>query len=350
MIVLSIPASGRGDRKRFVCLTLLGLGVLAVSLFGVSFGAYPIDIVKVLIDFGSGTEDRSDLVIAQVRLPRVVFGLLVGAALGVSGAALQVLFRNPLADPGLIGISSGAALGAVLCIVLGGALAPVFMQVASMYAIPIAAFAGAVLSTIVVVAIGGAGGRVDVTTMLLAGIAINALAQTGIGVMTYIADDQQLRSLSFWTLGSLGVSGWNAPVIVACCVLLPAGILVAKARDLNRYLLGEAEARDLGVNVTGLKWLIVLCVALSVGSAVSFSGSILFVGLVVPHVIRLITGPDNRIVLPGALLAGAVLTVLADLVARTVVIPAELPVGLILGAIGGPFFIWLLLTSKWRQG
>lgn len=333
-------------RQRTLLIGLLCLGLAVSTVAGVSIGAYPVHLENLLSGLLLNQENRADMIIAQIRFPRVVFAILVGAALGASGAALQVLFRNPLADPALLGISSGAALGAVSCIVLGAALAPTFMETLQSFAIPLAAFLAALVATIIVIFIGGIGGKVDVPTMLLAGIAINAIAQTGIGAMTFIADDQQLRDLSFWSLGSLAVAGWNAPAIVGACILFPTAFLLARAPDLNRYLLGEAEAQQMGVNVVALKWCIVLGVALSVGAAVSFAGIIGFVGLVVPHLVRLAVGPDNRIVVPGAMLAGATLMVLADILARTIAIPAEIPVGLILGAVGGPFFLWLLTQSK----
>jgi len=280
----------------------------------------------------------------------VVFGMLVGAALGGSGAALQVMFRNPLADPGLIGISAGAAFGAVSAIVLGETFAPEFMAFAGVYAIPAAAFIGAISVTLVVINIGNRSGHVDVALMLLAGIAINATAQSGVGVLTYLADDQQLRSLSFWLLGSLAIAGWSTLPLIACAIVPPMLLLVWHSKSLNRLLLGEVEAGHLGVNVKLLKRVIVLCVALSVGVAVSFAGAIGFVGLVVPHLIRLMAGPDNRIVIPGSIMLGAVVTVLADMVARTMVIPEELPVGLVLGIVGGPFFLWLIMQRRKGRG
>lgn len=336
------------NRERLVLLGLLVCALLLVGLFGLASGAYPIDLKSAFLAMWSDTGARTDLVFTEIRLPRVVFGMLVGAALGGSGAALQVMFRNPLADPGLIGISSGAALGAVSVIVLGERLFPTFIQVAGVYAMPVAAFFGAVVATVLAIRIGNRSGQVDVAMMLLAGIAINATAQAGVGVLTVIADDQQLRSLSFWTLGSLAIAGWSSMPIIAASILPPMLLMIWYSRSLNRLLLGEVEATHLGVDVRKLKRMIVLCVALSVGIAVSFAGAIGFVGLVVPHLIRLVAGPDNRIVVPGSVLLGAAVTVMADIVARTVVIPEELPVGLILGAVGGPFFLWLIVQRRRR--
>lgn len=337
-----------GAGKRAALLGSLFAVMIVAGMTALSFGAYPVNLVHVIHSLLTGDVDRAGLVIAQVRLPRIVFGLLVGAALGGSGAALQVMFRNPLADPGLIGISSGAAFGAVATIVVGGALAPGFMAWASYYAVPAMAFVGATAATVLIVAIGQVNGRVDVALMLLAGIAINAIAQSGVGAMMFIADDQQLRTLTFWTLGSLAIAGWDALPVIACAILLPVALLAIKGASLNRLLLGDVEAAHLGVDVRRLKRLVVLSVALSVGTAVSFAGAIGFVGLVVPHLVRLLAGPDNRIVVPGSILGGAVVMVLADLVARTIAIPEDIPIGLVLGAVGGPFFLWLLLARKWR--
>lgn len=335
--------------RRWIVLCGLGAGMVAASMIAVSFGAYPVNILKVLQSVMTDDIDRAGLVIAQVRLPRVVFGLLVGAALGGSGAVLQVMFRNPLADPGLIGISSGAAFGAVTAIVVGGTIAPAFMLWASFYAIPAMAFAGACAATLLIVNVGQVNGKVDVALMLLAGIAINAIAQSGVGAMMFIADDQQLRSLTFWTLGSLAIAGWGAMPVIGVAILVPTLLMAAHGASLNRLLLGDVEAAHLGVDVRRLKRLVVLSVALSVGTAVSFAGSIGFVGLVIPHLVRLLAGPDNRIVVPGSILGGATVMVLADLVARTAAIPEDIPIGLVLGAVGGPFFLWLLLTRKWRR-
>ncbi|WP_425403677.1 FecCD family ABC transporter permease [Hwanghaeella sp.] len=334
--------------RRMTVLGGLFLVMLSAAAVALSFGAYPVNLLQVVASLSTDEVDRAGLVILQVRLPRVVFGLLVGAALGGSGAALQVMFRNPLADPSLIGITSGAAFGAVSAIVVGGALIPGFMAWASYYAIPAVAFIGASVATVLIVAIGQVNGRVDVALMLLAGIAINAIGQSGVGAMMFLADDQQLRTLSFWTLGSLAIAGWDALPVIAVAVLVPVGLLALNGASLNRLLLGDVEAAHLGVDVRRLKRLVVFSVALSVGAAVSFAGSIFFVGLVVPHLVRLLAGPDNRIVVPGSILGGASIMVLADLVARTAAIPQDIPIGLVLGAVGGPFFLWLLMARKRR--
>ncbi|MCR9222158.1 MAG: iron ABC transporter permease [Alphaproteobacteria bacterium] len=353
----SAGPTDRRARRRGALLILLAVAAIAAALGAFTVGAYPIPEDQVLgalaravgipLDPTAAEAAQRDLVLIEIRAPRILFGLLVGAALGVSGAALQALFRNPLADPGLVGVSTGAALGAVSMIVFAGALTPLF-GAWSNAATPIAAFIGAATVTVLIFAVGRRNGGVDVALMLLAGVAINAIAAAGIGAMTYLADDQALRSLTFWTMGSLAVSGWGALGATAAMILPAALWLIRQGGALNRYLLGEAEAGHLGVDVRRLKVGVVIAVALSVGAAVSVAGAIGFVGLVTPHLVRLIAGPDNRCVLPGAALLGAVLTVTADAFARGVAAPAEIPVGLVLSAVGGPFFLWLLLTRRWR--
>ncbi len=343
----------RGARATLV---LIALGALLVAsvLLSVGTGAVaiaPLEVVAILlarvgIELGVDVTPRQEAVLLAIRLPRVLLGVLVGAALAVAGAAMQGLFRNPLADPGLLGVSSGAALAAVTVIVVGGPL------VASLgvWVLPAAAFIGSLLATLVVYALATAGGRTAVATMLLAGIAINALAGSGTGLFVFMADDAQLRDITFWSLGSLGGATWRtlsaaAPFMLAAIFLLPQF-----ARALNAFLLGEAEARHLGVNVETVKLAIVFVTACAVGAAVSVSGIIGFIGLVVPHLIRLVIGPDHRILLPGTVLLGASLLLLADLLARTVVAPAELPIGIVTSLVGGPFFLWLLLRFRRRGG
>lgn len=316
----------------------LGIGAVAIS---------PGEIVAILaaqfgIDIEGWTfEPRQEAVLTAIRAPRVLLGVLVGGALGACGTAMQALFRNPLADPALIGTASGAALAAALVIVLVPATpeSPQWLRAALL---PIAAFAGSALTTTGVYRLAGRAGHTAVATLLLAGIAINALAGAGTGLLSFIASDAQLRSLVFWNLGSLGGATWQAlagatPFLIAALVLLPW-----LAPSLNLLLLGEPEARHLGVDVEQLKRRIVILAALGVGAGVAVSGVIGFVGLVVPHIVRLAAGPDHRIVLPGSIALGAALLLAADLVARTIVAPAELPIGIVTALAGAPFFLWLL--------
>ncbi len=347
------PSSARKTRTVFVLAALGGLLVASV-LLSVGTGAVaiaPLEVAAILLaqlglELNVEVTPRQEAVLLAIRLPRVLLGVLVGASLAVAGAAMQGLFRNPLADPGLLGVSSGAALAAVAVIVIGG---PLVAHV-GMWVLPAAAFVGSLLATLVVYTLATAGGRTAVATMLLAGIAINALAGSGTGLFVFMADDAQLRDITFWSLGSLGGVTWRtllaaAPFMLAAILLLPRF-----ARALNAFLLGESEAKHLGVSVETVKLAIVLVTACAVGAAVSVSGIIGFVGLVVPHLIRLMIGPDHRTLLPGTVLLGASLLLLADLLARTAVAPAELPIGIVTSLVGGPFFLWLLLRFRRRGG
>lgn len=289
---------------------------------------------------------QQEVTLLSIRLPRVLLGLLVGAGMGVAGALLQGLFRNPLADPGLIGVSSGAALAASLVIIAGDLVSFSAPLWAKPFILPLGAFAGGVAMTLLVYRLATTGGQTLVTTMLLAGIAINALAQAGSGTLTFFATDTQIRSLTFWRLGSLSGTSWKnvmaaAPFLLACIVIGPRF-----ARALNALALGEAEAGHLGVNVQRAKRLTIALASLAVGASVAMTGLIGFVGLIVPHLLRLLVGPDHRYVLPGAALLGASLLVLADLLARTIVAPAEMPIGILTALAGAPFFLWLLLRDR----
>jgi iron complex transport system permease protein len=261
---------------------------------------------------------------------------------------MQGLFRNPLADPSLIGVSSGAALAAVVTIVLGPVLMGGWADALGPFLLPAAAFAGGVGATVLVYRLGTRNGQTSVATMLLAGIAINALAGAGTGLMTFIADDDQLRDLTFWTLGSLGGATWTQLAVVGPCLL--GGMVAAPllARPLNALLLGEGEAFHLGIDTERTKKQVVTLAALVVGAAVAVSGVIGFIGLVVPHLLRLAVGPDHRVLIPGSALLGGALLLGADVLARTIVAPAELPIGIVTALVGAPFFLWLLLRDRNR--
>lgn len=347
------PILVKSLRTTFV-LPLLIITLIVVVLLGVGIGAVeisPVQVVGILLDeFGIKNdisyEAHQQVVLMIIRLPRVVMGVLVGASLAVSGAAIQGLFRNPLADPGLIGISSGAALAAALMIVLGStALSGVSLALGDM-ALPLASFTGGVLTTLLIYQLANVGGRTRVATMLLAGIAVNAVAGAGIGMMIFIANDDQLRDITFWSLGSLGRASWDTVAMMLPFLLIALVPLPFLARSLNALLLGEAEAVHLGIDVERVKMLIIIMVALAVGAGVAVTGIIGFVGLVVPHLMRLFAGPDHRLVLPGSALLGATLLVGADLLARMVAIPAEVPIGIVTALVGGPFFLYLLLRDR----
>ena len=288
---------------------------------------------------------QAELIVAQIRLPRALLGLCVGAVLALSGVAMQGLFRNPLADPGLIGVSSGAALGAAVAIV-GGAAFGGLPDALAPYLLSACAFAGGLGVTALVYRLGRRDGQTSVATMLLAGIALTALAGAAIGLFTYLADDATLRTLTFWNLGSLNGASYARlwPLLLVTAVV--ALWLPRRARALNALLLGESEARHLGFAVERLKRELVFCTALGVGAAVAAAGMIGFIGLVVPHLVRLLAGPDHRLLLPASALAGASLLLLADLFARLLLAPAELPIGIVTALLGAPFFLYLLLRGR----
>ena len=286
-----------------------------------------------------------------IRFPRVILGLLIGAALALSGAALQGLFRNPLADPGLIGISAGASLSAVLMIVFLSTLSltPYYHLVEGMvgyYTLNIVTFTGSCITSFIVFNVARTNGKTNVTTMLLGGIAINALCGALIGLITYYATDAELRTITFWSLGSLGGASWNTVFTILPFVLVPIICLPRLSKALNTLSLGEKEAAYLGVSVDRLKVQIIVLSTLAVGSAVAVAGIISFVGLVVPHVLRMLGGFNQRYILIGSSLAGALLLTGSDLLARVIVAPAELPIGVITALIGTPIFVWILLKHK----
>jgi iron complex transport system permease protein len=272
--------------------------------------------------------------------------LLVGAVLGLCGAGMQGLFRNPLADPGLIGVTGGAALGAVLHVKFAATVLAGVSIFLGQLTLPLCALAGALAATAFMHRASVIEGRVVVALMLLAGVGINALAGAGTGLVLFFADDDQLRQFTFWTLGSLGQVSWPR-LAAAVPFVLPALILIPRhARSLNALLLGEAEAGHLGVDLARLKRHLVFATAAGVGAAVSIAGGIGFIGLVVPHLVRQLFGPDHRWLIPGSALLGASLLLSADLLARTVASPAELPVGIITAALGAPVFFSLLQRGR----
>jgi iron complex transport system permease protein len=282
-------------------------------------------------------------VVLELRAPRIALAALVGAALGASGAAVQGLFRNPLADPGLIGVSAGASLGAAVAIVLGGAALAALPAWARPALLPLAAFAGGMLTTFLVLRLGSRQqGRAATVTVLLAGVAVNALVGSVVGLLSQVADDSELRDLVFWTMGGLSHASWTQVACTAPWVLAVVVGLPRFGRTLDLLALGEREASYLGVRIARVRALVVAAVALGAGAAVSAAGLIGFVGLVVPHLVRLGVGSHNRIVIPISALGGALLLVTADAVSRAIARPWELPVGLFTAALGAPFFLYLL--------
>ena len=332
-------------------LIILFLLTSILSIYSLTVGAIPIDTLQVVSSlFGTQEEFQTRLVVTEIRLPRLLIGLLVGAGLAVSGAALQGLFRNPLADPALVGVSSGAALAAVSVIVLGSSILSEWVIFWGFFALPFAAFLGGLLVTWLIYHVATKDGRTDVGLMLLTGIAINAIAGAAIGILTYIASDEELRTLTFWSMGSIASASWQDLSIAALPILIAVFAMPYFSRPLNAFLMGEAVTSHMGFNVKKMKWGVITLTALSVGAAVSVSGIISFIGLVAPHIVRLILGPDHRWVLPGSALVGAILVVSSDMFARTILAPAELSIGIVMSAIGGPFFLWLLIQRRSRTG
>lgn len=335
-------------------LMLFALLAVAAAVAALSLGAYEITLPRLLAAVRgallSGLADPSadQRVLFDVRAPRVLLGACTGAALGVAGALMQGLLRNPLADPSLVGVSSGAAFGAALTIVMGPALLPGMSAMLGDWTLMAAAFGVGLLVTALVERISRVGGQSRLAVMLLAGIALNALAMAGIGFLSSIATDVQLRALNFWLLGSLGAARWM-PVLVIAAVVLPAVLLVLRlAGELNALALGEAQARLMGVPVDRVKLIGVVAGALAVGAVTSLTGTVGFIGLVAPHLVRLAGGPDHRVVLPGSALLGAALVIAADTAARTWFAPAELPLGVLTAFIGTPLFLALLWQQRER--
>jgi iron complex transport system permease protein len=345
-----------GDRSQFAMLFVAALvaGAVFSLLFSVTTGASDASAFEVIRDLATakGTQGalsmRDHIIIFDIRLPRAILGFMIGASLAVSGAIMQGLFRNPLADPGLVGVSSGAGFGAVVMIVLGGTLAAPLYAVLGIYALPIAAFSGGLATTLALYRIATRNGQTSVATMLLAGIALGALSTAMTGLLVYMADDKQLRDLTFWSMGSLAGATWMKIAAAGPIILLSFAAIPFTARGLNAITLGEAAAFHMGVPVQRLKTIAILSVAAGTGASVAVSGGIGFVGIVVPHILRMAIGPDHRYLLPASALLGGSLLIFADVLARTVVVPAELPIGIITAAVGGPFFLWILLRHRTR--
>ncbi len=340
------PAAKQRITQRPLLVACLLAALIVAALAALCFGALPIPALKVFgilglptgADNGLTITDFERTAVLDLRLPRVLLAIMIGATLALAGAAMQGLLRNPLADPGLIGVSAGAGLSASLVMVLGvEALLP------RAVALPLASFVGGALAAWIVLRVSLVDGRTRIATMLLAGLALNAIAGAGISFLSYVANDFALRSVTIWMFGSLGRSGYGELLVGLPLLLIPLLLIPLHARSLNALLLGEAEAQHLGVDVETLKRRLSLLIVLAVATGVALAGIIGFVGLVVPHLIRLWSGPDHRVLLPCSALLGALLMVLADTVARTLFLPAELPIGILTALIGGPFFMLMLL-------
>ncbi|RYH04469.1 iron ABC transporter permease [Salipiger sp. IMCC34102] len=331
-------------RILWVLVGLLGLAALASLTQGAS-GTSLWSALAALMR-GEAVDLRDRIVLVDIRLPRLAMGMIVGASLAVSGAVMQGLFRNPLADPGLVGVSAGAGLGAITAIVLGGMLPAWAASLTGDYLVAIAAFFGGWISTMLLYHVSTRAGRTSVATMLLAGIALGALSGAVSGLLVYAATDAQLRELTFWGLGSLAGATWQKLAVAGPIMVLALAATPMLARGLDGLALGETAAHHMGLPVQRVKSLAILTVAAAVGAAVAVSGGIGFVGIVVPHALRLAIGPGHRMLLPASALLGAVFLVLADLISRMAVAPAELPIGIVTAIVGGPVFLWLLLRLR----
>jgi len=344
-----------GDRTALAVLVLVGLVLVSAIAFAFSIttGASNASIIDVIASMATGSADsalsnRDRIVIFDIRLPRAILGFLIGGGLAVSGAVMQGLFRNPLADPGLIGVSAGSSLGAVAMIVLGGGVLAPVAHLFGIFSLPIAAFIGGLVTTVLLYKVATRHGQTSIATLLLAGIALGSLALAATGILIYMADDRQLRDLTFWSMGSLAGSTWSKVIGAGPIIVLSLLPLPFMARGLNALTLGEAAAFHMGVAVQRLKNVAIVSVAAAVGASVAVSGGIGFVGIVVPHILRMIIGPDHRFLLPASALLGGSLLIVADVVARTIVSPAELPIGILTAGVGGPFFLWMLLRQRSR--
>lgn len=353
MRAFSRPAFA-GDRSHLgrmalVFLTLLLLVAMALSVTTGASGASAFTLMGKalgLVDGDSPELLRDYAVVVNIRLPRMLLGVLIGAALAVSGLLMQGLFRNPLADPGLVGVSSGASLGAVSVIVLGATFYAPLSSILGTFTLPVAAFLGGLITTSILYRVATRSGQTAIATMLLAGIALGALAGAITGVLTYVATDSQLRDLTFWGMGSLAGATWTKIATAGSIIIVALATALFLGKGLNLLTLGEATASHLGLNVQRFKRITIVAVAAATGASVAVSGGIGFVGIVVPHLLRLVIGPDHKYLLPASALLGASFLLMADAISRTIVAPAELPIGIITAAVGGPFFLWILLRRR----
>lgn len=337
------------DRPRPVVGAALGVmaaAVLGLALAELALGPVGIPPGRVLAALAGGGDPTESAILLQIRLPRLVLACATGAALALSGAVLQGMLRNPLADPGLVGVTAGASLGAVGAIVLGAALAGGLPAAVRPWLLPAAAFVGGIVVLGLVMALARRAGETSVATLILAGVAVNAIAGAAIGGLVYLSDDQQLRDLTFWSMGSLGGSAWPLVLVAAGIAAATAPVLLSLARGLDLMQLGERAAFHSGLDVERLKLRAALAIALAVGAVTAAAGPIGFVGLVAPHLARLLLGPRHAVLLPASALLGTGLVLAADLAVRLAVPPAEPPIGLATSLIGGPFFLWLLLRGR----
>lgn len=350
-VVTLVPTDDRPARfaVMVVALALALAGVVVVSLGLGQYWLGPTEVIGVLLrSLGIPTDWAPDAspaagVILDIRLPRIVLGILVGAALAVSGVLMQAIFGNPLADAAVVGVSSGAALGAAASLTFG-------LTVLGLWTTPAFAFVGGLAAVLAVYGISRSGGRTEVVTLLLTGIAINAIAGAGLAFLTFAGTTSTREQIVFWQLGSLNGALWQNIAVVAPLVALGVAAALAVAGRLDLFALGERTARHLGLRVELLRVTVIVMVAVLVCAAVAFAGIIAFVGLVVPHLMRMAIGPAHLPLVVTSALGGALLIAVADLVARTAVPLADLPIGMITALVGGPFFLWLLVRTRRQAG
>lgn len=328
----------------FPLLTLLLLLVLICSIAFGAVSILPSEMISAMRHFftGKGPQGIYEAVFLQLRLPRVLLCAITGAVLAVSGVLMQGLFRNPIVEPGLVGTSAGAAFGASLVFVLGVNMNPTVKAMIGPLLVPLFAFAGALLATWAVYTLSKHTKHVSIVSLLLVGIAVNAIGLSGTGFMSYIARDPQARSITFWNLGTFSGTSWLQVMIVATVAAVIFFIALRYTKELNALLLGEEEAGYLGVDADKLKRRIMLLNTAMVAVVTAFVGVISFMGLIVPHILRLLIGSDNKKLLPASMLLGATLLCLADMLARLLLAPAEIPIGIITSFVGAPVFILLL--------
>ena len=342
-----------------IIIFLILIFVIIFSIISLTSGPIKISIKEIFyilfnqFSFLGNNENElysniQESVLINIRFPRVILAILVGAGLGTSGAILQGLFRNPLVDPGFIGVSSGAAVGAIISIMFGKLISNFLPHILQAFLLPILAIVGSFLTIMIVYSLSKVNGKTNVMAMLLSGVAINAIAGSVIGFFVSISSDLELRSFTFWTMGGLDNSDWFIVILVSFFTILPFLFIYKFRKEIDIFMLGDSEATNLGVNVEYLKRKIILISSTMVGISVAFCGMIGFVGLVTPHLVRLFIAPNHKYLIPGSALLGSLILVLSDFISKTIISPAQLPIGIVTSAIGAPFFVWLILSQKRR--
>jgi iron complex transport system permease protein len=328
-------------------LLLVILAVVALYTGVYDFnGASPFSVLGKLIEGDPGLALNDKYVIWDVRASRIIMAILIGSMLAVSGTSLQGLFKNPLATGEAIGLTSGATLLAAIAIVLGGHFKEYLPEVVQFSLVGISAFLGALLAMMLVYRISTSAGKTNVVMMLLSGVAITSIGFSITGFLIYISKDEQLRDLTFWNMGSLAAATWTKNIVLTVVLIISYAVLLPKGKALNAMMLGEKDAEHLGINVEKLKKQIVIITSLMVGTCVAFSGTIGFVGLIVPYILRLLFKSNYVFILPLSAVLGSILLLTADTISRSIVAPSELPIGILTSLIGGPVFIAILIKFK----